>query len=153
MICNACRLKLDSFKLFWLQHRANGNLLRVLRQRHPHSSGGGGGGPGGGITGASEEKLLEDVIKQQLGCLKPLDFSVAKEEVESVEAGLGSRTEERRRERNREASRRYRERARTNPDLLRRMREQQNARQKKYYARLRQRKQSFQVIISNYYTI
>ena len=145
MICNACRLKLDSFKLFWLQHRANGNLLRVLRQRHPHSSGGG----GGGITGANEEKLLQDVIKQQLGCLKPLDFSVAKEEVESsVEAGLGSRTEERRRERNREASRRYRERARTNPDLLRRMREQQNARQKKYYARLRQRKQSFQVIIT-----
>ena len=88
------------------------------------------------------------MIKQQLGCLKPLDFSVAKEEVESVEAGLGSRTEERRRERNREASRRYRERARTNPDLLRRMREQQNARQKKYYARLRQRKQSLQVTIT-----
>ena len=141
MICNACRLKLDSFKLFWLQYRANGNLLRVLRQSHPHSSG------GGGIE-LSQDKLLNDVIKQQLGCLKPLDFSVAKEEVESVEAGLGSRTEERRRERNREASRRYRERARTNPDLLRRMREQQNARQKKYYARLRQRKQSFQVIIT-----
>ena len=55
---------------------------------------------------------------------------------------LGSGSDERRRQRNREASRRYRERARSNPELLRRMREQQNARQKKYYARLRQRKQS-----------
>jgi len=54
----------------------------------------------------------------------------------------GSGSDERRRQRNREASRRYRERARSNPELLRRMREQQNARQKKYYARLRQRKQS-----------
>ena len=34
--------------------------------------------------------------------------------------------EERRRRRNREASRRYRERARGDPELLRRMREQQN---------------------------
>ena len=97
VICNACRLKLDSFKLFWLQFRANGNLLRVLRQRPPHSSGAGGGGGGG------EDKLLNDVIKQQLGCLKPLDFSLAKEEVESVEAELGSRSEERRRERNRQS--------------------------------------------------
>jgi hypothetical protein len=39
--------------------------------------------------------------------------------------------EERRRRRNREASRRYRERARGDPELLRRMREQQNRRQKK----------------------
>ena len=97
VICNACRLKLDSFKLFWLQFRANGNLLRVLRQRPPHSSGAGGGGGGG------EDKLLNDVIKQQLGCLKPLDFSLAKEEVESAEAELGSRSEERRRERNRQS--------------------------------------------------
>ena len=146
VICNACRLKLDSFKLFWLQYRANGNLLRVLRQRGGGSSGEGSGGDN------INDKLLDDVIKQQLGSLKPLDFSVAKEEVESVEAGLGCRTEERRRERNREASRRYRERARTNPDLLRRMREQQNARQKKYYARLRQRKQSLQVT-SYYYLL
>merc|ERR1712192_246760 len=52
---------------------------------------------------------------------------------------------ERRRRRNREASRRYRERARGDPELLRRMREQQNRRQKKYYARLKEKKQgSFQ---------
>ena len=144
MICNACRLKLDSFKLFWLQYRANGNLLRVLKQRHPQGNGGGVRGDRGDNI---NDKLLDDVIKQQLGSLKPLDFSVAKKEVECVEASLGGRTEERRRERNREASRRYRERARTNPDLLRRMREQQNARQKKYYARLRQRKQSLQVTL------
>jgi len=47
---------------------------------------------------------------------------------------------EKRKQRNREASRRYRERARGNPDLLKKMREQQNARQKKYYARLRMKK-------------
>jgi len=47
---------------------------------------------------------------------------------------------EKRKQRNREASRRYRERARGNPDLLKKMREQQNARQKKYYARLRLKK-------------
>merc|ERR1719219_1064047 len=51
-------------------------------------------------------------------------------------------TDERRRQRNREASRRYRERARDNPELLKKMREQQNARQKKYYARLRIKKQN-----------
>ena len=49
-------------------------------------------------------------------------------------------SEERRKHRNREASRRYRERAREDPELLKKMREQQNARQKKYYARLRMRK-------------
>merc|ERR1711936_1141906 len=49
--------------------------------------------------------------------------------------------EERRRRRNREASRRYRERARGDPELLRRMRAQQNRRQKKYYARLKEKKQ------------
>eukprot|EP00092_Neocalanus_flemingeri_P000071 GFUD01000073.1.p1 GENE.GFUD01000073.1~~GFUD01000073.1.p1 ORF type:complete len:350 (+),score=106.34 GFUD01000073.1:38-1087(+) len=48
----------------------------------------------------------------------------------------------RRKQRNREASRRYRERAREDPELLKKMREQQNARQKKYYARLRMKKQS-----------
>ena len=138
MICNACKLKLDSFKLFWLQYKTNGNLLRVLRQRHHKTSGG----------ERLNNNLLDDVIKQRLGCLKPLDFSLQKEEEEEgeeeiVSAGaVSSGSEERRRERNREASRRYRERARTNPDLLRRMREQQNARQKKYYARLRLRKQS-----------
>jgi len=47
---------------------------------------------------------------------------------------------EKRKQRNREASRRYRERARGNPELLKKMREQQNARQKKYYARLRMKK-------------
>merc|ERR1711936_718029 len=51
-------------------------------------------------------------------------------------------SDERRRQRNREASRRYRERARENPELLKKMREQQNARQKKYYARLRFKKQN-----------
>ena len=147
VICHACRLKLDSFKLFWLQYRANGNLLRVLRQRHSHSTGVAASEEDGDVGDNIKDKLLEDVIKHQLGSLQPVDFSVAKEEVETVEAGLGWRTEERRRERNRAASRRYRERARTNPDLLRRMREQQNARQKKYYARLRQRKQSLQVMI------
>jgi len=49
-------------------------------------------------------------------------------------------SDERRKHRNREASRRYRERARGDPALLKKMREQQNARQKKYYARLRMRK-------------
>ena len=48
--------------------------------------------------------------------------------------------DERRKHRNREASRRYRERARGDPELLKKMREQQNARQKKYYARLRMKK-------------
>ena len=50
--------------------------------------------------------------------------------------------DERRKQRNREASRRYRERARGDPELLKKMREQQNARQKKYYARLRMKKQN-----------
>jgi len=48
--------------------------------------------------------------------------------------------EERRRHRNREASRRYREKARGDPALLKKMREQQNKRQKKYYARLKGKK-------------
>ena len=138
VICDACKLKLDSFKLFWLQYRANGNLLNVLRQRHRQSL------PGVGGSERLNNDLLDDVIKQRLGCLTPLDFSLKKEEDEGEEEAIVSSggTEERRRQRNREASRRYRERARTNPDLLRRMREQQNARQKKYYARLRLRKQS-----------
>jgi len=51
-------------------------------------------------------------------------------------------SDERRKQRNREASRRYRERAREDPELLKKMREQQNARQKKYYARLRMKKMS-----------
>ena len=106
--------------------------------------------------------LLDDVIRQRLGSLQPLDFSVPRggsSEDDNIpdtsthpedDPDLSprrlvtpdTRGEDRRRQRNREASRRYRERARTNPELLRRMREQQNARQKKYYARLRQRKQS-----------
>ena len=118
----------------------------------------------------SPNPLLDDVIRQRLGSLKPLDFSVQRRgssEDDNIpdtsthpdhdlsprslvipEAETMGGTEDRRRQRNREASRRYRERARTNPDLLRRMREQQNARQKKYYARLRLRKQSsnFQVV-------
>jgi len=49
--------------------------------------------------------------------------------------------EERRKHRNREASRRYREKARGDPELLKKMREQQNRRQKKYYARLKEKKQ------------
>merc|ERR1719481_926275 len=49
--------------------------------------------------------------------------------------------EERRKHRNREASRRYREKARGAPELLKKMREQQNRRQKKYYARLKEKKQ------------
>jgi len=48
--------------------------------------------------------------------------------------------EERRKHRNREASRRYREKARGDPELLKKMREQQNKRQKKYYARLKEKK-------------
>ena len=106
---------------------------------------------------AGSNPLLDDVIRQRLGSLKPLDFSVQRRgsseedttpdtsthpDHGDLEAEARGGTEDRRRQRNREASRRYRERARTNPDLLRRMREQQNARQKKYYARLRQRKQS-----------
>jgi len=49
--------------------------------------------------------------------------------------------DERRKHRNREASRRYREKARGDPELLKKMREQQNKRQKKYYARLKDKKQ------------
>jgi len=49
--------------------------------------------------------------------------------------------EERRKLKNREASRRYREKARGDPELLKKMREQQNRRQKKYYARLQEKKQ------------
>ena len=45
--------------------------------------------------------------------------------------------QEKRRLRNREASRRYRERARQDPELLKKMREQQKKRQKKYYAKVR----------------
>ena len=49
-------------------------------------------------------------------------------------------SDERRKQRNREASRRYRERARGDPALLQKMREQQNVRQKKYYERCRMKK-------------
>merc|ERR1719419_177965 len=49
-------------------------------------------------------------------------------------------SDERRKQRNREASRRYRERAREDPALLQKMREQQNVRQKKYYERCRMKK-------------
>ena len=119
-------------------------------------------------TEVTDNTRFDDVIRQRLGSLKPLDFSSQRRggseddgdtvpdtstpllgphpahpaHLAETGGGGGGGTEERRRQRNREASRRYRERARTNPDLLRRMREQQNARQKKYYARLRQRKQS-----------
>ena len=62
---------------------------------------------------------------------------------QNQEDSTGSMTlEERRKQRNREASRKYRERARRDPELLKKMREQQNARQKKYYARLRMKKLS-----------
>ena len=185
MICTACRLKLDNFKLFWLQFKTNVNLLNVLRARQQEQQ----------QLAGRHNTLLDDVIRQRLGSLTPhtitpltltpLDFSIQKREAEAelpdtstpalrhheardrsvspasprptTGAGLdtlvfalgsaegrggGGGGDERRRQRNREASRRYRERARSNPELLRRMREQQNARQKKYYARLRQRKQS-----------
>merc|ERR1719213_1305637 len=55
VVCNACRLKLDSFKLFWLQYRANGNLLRVLRQRHPQGS-----GVSGDSGDSMKDTLMED---------------------------------------------------------------------------------------------
>ena len=178
VICTACRLKLDNFKLFWLQFKTNVNLLNVFRARQQEQR----------RQAGRHNTVLDDVIRQRLGSLTPLtpltplDFSVQKREAEaelpdtstpallhheasdrsvspasplpSTGAGLdtlvfalgaegrGGGGDERRRQRNREASRRYRERARSNPELLRRMREQQNARQKKYYARLRQRKQS-----------
>ena len=176
VICTACRLKLDNFKLFWLQFKTNVNLLNVFRARQQEQR----------RQAGRHNTVLDDVIRQRLGSLTPLtpltplDFSVQKREAEaelpdtstpallhheasdrsvspasprpSTGAGLdtlvfalgaeGRGGDERRRQRNREASRRYRERARSNPELLRRMREQQNARQKKYYARLRQRKQS-----------
>ena len=180
VICTACRLKLDNFKLFWLQFKTNVNLLNVFRARQQEQR----------RQAGRHNTVLDDVIRQRLGSLTPLtpltllDFSVQKREAEaelpdtstpallhpeasdrsvspasprpSTGAGLDTLVfalgaegrggdgggDERRRQRNREASRRYRERARSNPELLRRMREQQNARQKKYYARLRQRKQS-----------
>ena len=49
-------------------------------------------------------------------------------------------SDERRKQRNRDVSRRYKEKAQLDPELLKKMREQQNARQKKYYARLRMKK-------------
>jgi len=58
--------------------------------------------------------------------------------------------DERRKHRNREASRRYREKARGDPELLKKMREQQNKRQKKYYARLKEKKQGKQFISSQF---
>ena len=155
--------------MFWLQYKTNVNLLNVFRHRQQQQQ-----------EYQDQKKVIktevtdntrfDDVIRQRLGSLKPLDFSSqrrggSEDDGDTVPdtstpllgpqpaqpahlaetgggGGGGGGTEERRRQRNREASRRYRERARTNPDLLRRMREQQNARQKKYYARLRQRKQS-----------
>ena len=168
IICNACHIKLDNFKLFWLQYKTNVNLLNVFRHRqiqHQQQQ------QKQVIKTEEDTKkelgcnpLLDDVIRQRLGSLKPLDFSVPRggsSEDDNIPdtsthpeddpdlsprrlviPDTEARGEDRRRQRNREASRRYRERARTNPELLRRMREQQNARQKKYYARLRQRKQS-----------
>ena len=153
--------------MFWLQYKTNVNLLNVFRHRQQQQQ-----------EYQDQKKVIktevtdntrfDDVIRQRLGSLKPLDFSSQRRggseddgdtvpdtstpllgpqpahpaHLAETGGGGGGGTEERRRQRNREASRRYRERARTNPDLLRRMREQQNARQKKYYARLRQRKQS-----------
>ena len=155
--------------MFWLQYKINVNLLNVFRHRQQQQQ---------EYqdqkkeikTEVTDNTRFDDVIRQRLGSLKPLDFSSqrrggSEDDGDTVPdtstpllgpqpahpahlaetgggGGGGGGTEERRRQRNREASRRYRERARTNPDLLRRMREQQNARQKKYYARLRQRKQS-----------
>merc|ERR1712098_781080 len=58
--------------------------------------------------------------------------------------------DERRKHRNREASRRYREKARGDPELLKKMREQQNKRQKKYYARLKEKKQGKQINSSKF---
>jgi len=56
---------------------------------------------------------------------------------QEVESCLSLHPDERRRLRNREASKRYRERARRDPELLMKIREQQKKRQKKYYAKIR----------------
>jgi len=92
-----------------------------------------------------EEAVSPPPSSHQVPILVP-SLATFPQEVEDTEERLRgvrgpTNPEERRRHRNREASRRYREKARGDPDLLRKMREQQNKRQKKYYARLKEKKQ------------
>ena len=56
--------------------------------------------------------------------------------IKSVEEFQFLHPEERKRVRNREASRRYRERVRKDPELVLKIREQQKKRQKKYYNKI-----------------
>jgi len=63
--------------------------------------------------------------------------SVAAKHQGCAEEGKILHTQERKKIKNREASRRYRERARRDPELLLRIREQQKKRQKKYYDKIR----------------
>jgi len=70
------------------------------------------------------------------------EYHIGQQQVSGFHSNRTMNSDERRKHRNREASRRYRERAREDPELLRKIREQQNARQKKYYARLRVKKMS-----------
>jgi len=70
------------------------------------------------------------------------EYHIGQQQESGYHSNRAMNSDERRKHRNREASRRYRERAREDPELLRKMREQQNARQKKYYARLRVKKMS-----------
>merc|ERR1712126_263361 len=70
------------------------------------------------------------------------DFEIEpRRSMDDIKATNPMSQEERRKHRNREASRRYREKARGDPELLKKMREQQNKRQKKYYARLKEKKE------------
>ena len=74
IICNACHIKLDNFKLFWLQYKTNVNLLNVFRHRSQQQQ-------QRQVIKKEEDTsgshpLLDDVIRQRLGSLKPLDFSV-----------------------------------------------------------------------------
>jgi len=70
------------------------------------------------------------------------EYHIGQQQESGYHSNRAMNSDERRKHRNREASRRYRERAREDPELLRKIREQQNARQKKYYARLRVKKMS-----------
>ena len=90
------------------------------------------------------DEIVSVVNKEDVPIVVPMGRMLNNQSVyQSQEDSTGSMTlEERRKQRNREASRKYRERARRDPELLKKMREQQNARQKKYYARLRMKKLS-----------
>jgi len=89
------------------------------------------------FEGSLTHDLKEDNVSVKDNLRVPTPISSQSANLQNLKAFI---TQERRKQRNREASRRYREKARKNPELLRKLRDQSNARQKKYYARLRMKK-------------